>query len=265
MQSFFTIVYIKTNRLSDEQIAIGLLSNINGVPEFHFSNPKLSFALKTVNSNLLQPIKISLQRLKSDINKYINGEVSIPMFDQPYAKKLLEKLVFKKRGVLYFGDLITLDKDVAYEVLYHKYISKEFDRLAKNIKTKETFKKRFNRHITHKRYHSFLHKQWLSDNEYPLLSSPVQVDLLRQTSGFTVFKSIDFNLTESKIQQHIASFRMLIESLSLYSEEQGLSKGRYYLVYEAPKTEAKVLLVDKIVKVYSVFELVKMTEMADKI
>jgi hypothetical protein len=88
---------------------------------------------------------------------------------------------------------------------------------------------------------------------------------LRQNNGFTVFKSLDFNLTEATIQQHIATFRMVIESLSQYSTDNGLSKGRYYLVYESPNTEDKRHLVSKIKKVYHSFELVKISEMADKI
>ncbi|MFK8039515.1 MAG: hypothetical protein AB8B74_14575 [Crocinitomicaceae bacterium] len=265
MTSFFTIIYIKTNQLSDERIAVGLLANINGIPEFHYSNDKLNFALKAVNSNLLRPIKISLQRLKSDVNKYVNGETSVPMFDEPYSKKMLQKLVLKKRGVLYYGDLIEINKAVKYEVLYRKYISKVYVPLKHATKKKETFKRRFNQHISHKRYDSFVRKQWISDTDFPLLSAPVQVDLIRQTSGFTVFKSLDFSLSENKIQQHIATFRMLVESLSIYSQKNGLSKGRYYLVFESPKSESKMQLTIKVKSIYSAFELIKMSEIADKI
>lgn len=264
MTAFFTIIYIKTNRLSDEKIAIGLLVNQNGLPEFHYSDQKLSFALKSVNTKLVRPIKRSLQLLQTDVNKYVNGETSIPMFDEPYAKKILSKLTFKKRGLLYFGDLLSLEKEIPYAVLYQKYIGQDFKQLKRKNAT-QGFKKNFNQYVSHKRFDSFTRKKWLNTNDFPLLSVPIQVDLFRKTNGFTVFKVIDFKHTERTIQQNIALFRMLVESLSTYSAENGLSKGRYYLVYDSPKIEAKLALVNKIKGTYKSFELIRMSEMMDKI
>ncbi len=265
MSSFFTIIYIKTNRLSDEKIAIGLLANINDLPEFHFSDYKLNFALKSVNSNVSRSIRKSLKRLTNDVNKYINGETTIPMFDEPYAKRLLEKLVLKKRGILFYGELFKLEKSIVYQKLFKKYISKNFAPSESSHYQILSFKKRFNQHITHQRFDSFFKKKWLNDNEFPLLSSPLQVDLFRQKSGFTVFKALDFSHTEVTIQRHIAIFRMVVESLSKYSSENGLSKGRYYLVYDTPKTIPKRELVFKVKSVYKEFELIQMSEMLDKI
>ena len=265
MPSFFTIIYIKTNRLSDEKIAVGILANINELPEFHFSEYKLSFALKPLNQSLSRSIKKSLQLLANDVNQYVNGETSIPMFDEPYAKKLLKKLTQKKRGLLLFGDLIELERPISYKTLFEKYISKDF-RPKKTYSTeKNSFKKRFNQYIAHKRFDSFSRKTWVSDEHFPLLSVPVQVDLIRQKNGFTVFKAVDFNLTQNTIQQHIATFRMLIEGLSQYSSENGLSKGRYYLVYESTSSAEKNDLIAKVKSVYKGFELIQMSEMIDKI
>jgi len=267
MESFFIIIYAKTNRLSDERVAIGLLSNINSLPEFHYSDYKLAFALKQFKPEMARSIKRSLQLLKKDVNQYINGETSIPMFDQPYAIKVLEKLTLKKRGLLYFSDIHELLKPIEFKTLYEKYVYSDWKYADKYNVTKRavTFKSRFKQHIAHKRFKSFEVKKWIKDDEFPLLSVPVQVDLFRQKNGFTVFKAIDFELTENTVQQHIATFRMLIESLSEYSKLNGLSKGRYYLVYENPKSDRKQALIKKVKDKYSLFELIKLSEMADKI
>ena len=266
MSTYFTIIYVKTNRFSNEQIAIGLLANINDLPEFHFSDAKLNFALKNFNSNLTRAIKKSLNLLASDVNKFVNGELSIPMFEGPYEKKILEKLTMKKRGLLYYGDLQYLTGEVSYSVLFEKYIAKEWKSVNVNkTNNNQTFKKRFNLYVSQKRFNSFSKKIWLTDDEYPLLSVPVQVDLIRQKNGFTVFKAIDFRHSESTILQHIATFRLLIESLTAYSNSNGLSKGRYYLVYESPKETSKIKLLSKMKSVYKRFEMIKISEMADKI
>jgi hypothetical protein len=266
MSAFFTIIYIKPNRLSHEKIAIGMLANSNGLPEFHYADYKLSFALKQLKTDQSRAIRKSLQLLENDVNKYINGETSVPMFDEPYAKKILSKLALKKRGILIYSDLISIEKPITFAQLFAKYISKEgYQTALKQTASRDSIKKRFNNHIAHRRYQSFEAKKWLNDTEFPLLAAPVQVDLFRRSKGLTVFKVIDFNLTEKTVQQHIATFRMLVESLNLYALNNGLSKGRYYLVYETPKSEGKLELVNKIKKVYTRFELIKMSEMADKI
>ncbi|MFK8046092.1 MAG: hypothetical protein AB8B72_11400 [Crocinitomicaceae bacterium] len=267
MDSFFTIIYIKTNRLSDERIAVGLLSNDNGLPEFRFSEHKLNFALKQFKPEMTRSIKRSLHLLAKDVNQYVNGETTIPMFDQPYAKKVLEKLVLKKRGLLYFSELFEILKPIEFKTLYEKYVFSDWKRSTeqKGKAGLVSFKSRFNQYVGHRRFQSFELKKWIKDDEFPLLSVPVQVDLFRQKNGFTIFKAIDFQLTENTVQQHIATYRMLIESLSAYSNMKGLSKGRYYLVYENPKSQRKQQFVQKVKANYKLFELIKMSEMADKI
>lgn len=266
MASYFTIIYVKTNRFSDEKVAVGLLANINDLPEFHYSDVKLNFALKYVKTDLSKAIKRSLSLLVADVNQFVNGETSIPMFEAPYARKLLEKLTLKKRGILYYGELQELQNQIDYKVLFQKYIAVDWaTQHARKSALHQTFKKRFSQHVLHRRFSSFSHKVILKDDEFPLISVPLQVDLLRQKNGFTLFKSIDFQQSERLIQQQIASFRLVIESLTAYSVEKGLSKGRYYLVYESPKEQSKSNLVLKIKSVHKGFELIRMSEMADKI
>ena len=96
MTNFFTLIYIRTNRFSDEKFCVGVLANIEGIPYFGFSQRKLIVALGYVNKNLIKAIKRSFGLLENDVNKIIRGEEALSLFDLPYTKHILEKLKINK-------------------------------------------------------------------------------------------------------------------------------------------------------------------------
>jgi hypothetical protein len=120
MPNFFILIYIKPNRLSDEQICVGVLANINEVPFFYSSNTKLNFALNYVGADMRKSIKRSFRLLDDDVEYVKAGAVSL--FDKPYTKKLLDKLSLKKRGVIQFTDVFESDKDLDFDKLVGKYV-----------------------------------------------------------------------------------------------------------------------------------------------
>ncbi len=265
MNYFFTILYIKTNRLSEEKIAIGLLANFDGIPYFGFSSGKLNFALKSVNPDLSRSIKRSLQILQNDVNKIIKGEEVLSLFDQPYAKKILEKLTLKKRGLLIYSDLMFLESGIDFAKLYKRYVGDEWEIIEKTTVKKTSFKTSFHQYTSGKKFESFTRRKTLHPNQFPFIYNPVKVDLWRKTSYYTVFQCIDFNASSGSVQNSLTRFRSVIQSLTEDARRNGYGKGRYYLVYNTPKNPEKVALISKIKAESVSFELITMTEMMDKV
>ena len=262
---FFTILYIKTNRYSEEKIAIGLLANFSDIPYFGYSTSKLNFALKSINSKTGKAIKRSLGLLENDVNKIIKGETNLSLFDFPYAKQILSKLTLKKRGILVYSDLVTLEHAVDFSKLYEKYIGEAWD-LSKTQTVKIiSFKTEFHKYITNKKFDSFTKKANLSPSTYPYIYSNLKVDLLRKTNAFTIFHSLDFSASPSVIQRNLTQFRLIVRSLTENAKLNGLSKGRYYLIYKSPKEDEALAILNKIIAEDNDFELIKMSEMKDKI
>jgi len=262
---FFTILYIKTNRFSDEKIAVGLLANLDNVPYFGYSNYKVGIALKSISSDLTRAIKRSLSLLEKDVNMIIKGETSLSLFDKPYAEKLLKKLTLKKRGVLIYSDLIELKSPIAFNRLYKKYIGElwSFDTPSKpkNI----GFKNTFHQFTLDKKFNDFSRKKVLSPDEYSMIYSPIKVDLWRKTNYYTVFHAIDFQKSLSGIQSTLVQFKLIVEGLMEDSRLNGMSKGRYYLVYQNPKHPKVLEIIQRIKKDNFNFELIKLSEVKDKV
>ncbi len=264
MTHFFTLLYIKTNRLSDEKICIGLLANFDGVPYFGYSTNKLNMALKFINNQLSKSIKRSLNLLEQDVNKFIKGEEPLSLFDMPYSKKILDKLVLKKRGVVQYSNLIELTKPIQFEKLYKKYVADDWAlSQSKNKKNEQPFKKRFFEFVNHKKFNGFDKKYKLTQDKFPTLISPLTIDLIKRDKSYVAFKSIDLKASPATIQRQITQFKTIINALNQKALADGLSKGRYYLVYE--QNSEKKELIYKIQTNESLFECIKLSEMRDKV
>ena len=74
---------------------------------------------------------------------------------------------------------------------------------------------------------------------------------------------INITASPSIVQRTITNFMNIINALNYKALSEGLSKGRYYLVYD-DQVSCKDM-VDKINKSNYQFELIKLSEMRDKI
>lgn len=262
MTNFFTLIYIKTNRFSDEKFCVGVLANINGVPYFGFSQAKLNVALGYVNKNLIKAIKRSFGLLENDVNKIIRGEEALSLFDLPYTKRILEKLTMKKRGVVQYSDLFEVKREPNFEKLYSKFVGEPWQlEKVKSKKESVTLKKRFHTFVSSKNYLSYSPKYKLLPSEYPLILKPFIVDLIKKDTHYTVYQTIDFSLSITTIQTTLNKFRLLRQSITQKTEEDNLKAPVFYLVYESQSDKIKQDLIAKVKLSSNQFKLIKMTEL----
>ena len=260
--TFFTIIYIKTNRFSNEQIAVGLLANIGGIPHFEVSDKKLNFALKSCSADLRKAVKKGFRFMDLDVNKIKRGEASLSLFDPPYARKLLKALSHKKRGIVQFSDLIDLEKEVSFERLFEKFVGMPNSSIKSS--NKSTFKARFRDYIDSSRFSAFEYNYKLVANSYPFVYRDMTIDLCRKTNYFTVFHTVDFSRSIQTIQSHISRFRLIVQSLQQVSREEGLGTGRYYMVYESTSAREKIDLIQAIRAEKNMgYQIIRMSEMKD--
>ncbi len=267
MDGFFTLIYVVPNRFSDEKISVGILANINGIPHFAFSDRKLSFGLSSFSPELKTAVKKSFRLMDFDVNKIRRGEEALSLFDPPYSKKLLKELTYKKRGVIQYSDLFELHnkKEIAFDKLYKKFIG-EVNKPMKEKTKKVNFKARFKEYTKGKKFESFEANFKLEANQYPFIYRDMTVDLCRKTNFYTVFYTIDFSKSIQTIQRNISRFRMIVQSLQQQSLREGLSSGRYYMVYESTSSRSKLALVNAIKSESNLgYEIIRITEMKDKI
>lgn len=268
MESFFTLLYLVPNRFSEEKIVVGILANIGGIPHFAYSDKKLNFGLASFGLELKAAIKKSFRLMDFDVNKIRRGEESLSLFDAPFSRKLLKELSHKKRGVIQYSDLFELHINriqIDFEKLYEKFVGESLI-VRTQKKKKVNFRTRFKEYTKHKKFVDFEKNYKLKANNYPFIYNDMTVDLLRKSTYYTVFYTLDFSLSLQSIQNNISKFRMIVQSLQQQSDIEGLSAGRYYLVYESTTVRSKLDLLNAIREERnSGYELIRMTEMKDKV
>lgn len=265
MSHFFTLIYIVPNRFSAEQITVGILANLDGIPHFASSERKLNFALTGFSSELKSRIKKGFRYMNLDVNKIKRGEEALSLFDPPYSKRLLKELSYKKRGVVQYSDVFELSDSVEFKKLYRKFIGEDYEPLAAKKKA-PNFKARFKEYITGKKFADFDYNFKLKANDYPFIYKDMTVDLCRKSNYYTVFYTIDFSKSIQTIQTNISRFRMIVHSLQQVSEAEGLSSGRYYMVYESTSARSKLSLIEAIKSEKNMgYKMIRMTEMKDKV
>lgn len=271
MNSFFTLIYIVPSRFSGEKIAVGILANIHGIPHFGLSDRKLSFALTGCSVELKAAIRRGFRFMEFDVNKIKRGEEALSLFDPPYAKKCLKELAEKKRGIVHYSDLFEVDlsttaKGDAFEKLYKKFMGEPYR--AKSVKQKEpNFKARFKSYISsNRKFADFEYNYKLQANSFPFIYKDMTVDLCRKSNYYTLFYTIDFSKSIQTIQGNISKFRTIVQSLQQVSTIEGLSAGRYYMVYESTSSSSKLALINAIKGEKNTgYDIIRMTEILDKI
>lgn len=265
MSQFFTLIYIVPNRFSEEQITVGLLANLDGIPHFAASERKLNFALSGFSSELKSRIKKGFRYMDLDVNKIKRGEEALSLFDPPYSKRLLKELAHKKRGVVRYSDVFELNGPVEFKKLYRKFIGEDYEPTTSKKKA-PNFKARFKEYIAGKKFADFDYNFKLKANDYPFIYKDMTVDLCRKSNYYTVFYTIDFSKSIQTIQTNISRFRMIVQSLQQVSASEGLSSGRYYMVYESTSARSKLALINAIKSEKNLgYKIIRMTEMKDKV
>lgn len=263
--TFFVLIYIKTNRFSDEKWCIGVLANFNGIPYFGYSSNKLTQALKYIDNKKHSAIRKSFKWLENEVNKYVKGEEVLPLFDEPYSKKVLERLTLKKRGMVTVSDLYPLESNIDFSLLYKKYVGEKWEIQSHSKAQTLSFRKRFNQFIADNKFNKFYKKYTLKPQDYPDLISSIKVDLLKAENSFTTFQMIDFSQSDLSIQRQMNQYKFIIQNLNQKAKELGLGIGRYYMVYENQKSPKKREVIHQLRQKTLPFELVLMSEMKDKV
>ncbi len=272
MKSYYTLISIVPNRFSEERICVGFLINLDGIPYFAVSDRKLNFAIHSFSNSLKSAIKKGFFYMDHDVNKIRRGEATLSLFDPPYAKRLLKELAHKKRGVVQYSDVEEFDfdrskqsADAIFVALYEKFMGEPY--VEKELKKKVlNFKSRVKAYISNRKFEDFDYNFKLSAESYPFIYKDIRVDLCRKTNYFTVFYSVDFSASLQTIQAKISQFRLIVQSLQQVSVNEGLSSGRYYVLYESTTVRDKMDLINRLKSEQNLgFKLIRLSEMLDKI
>ena len=261
MRTYFSLIYLKPNRYSEERIAIGMLGSLDGVPFFYLNDKKLSFGLKMIDKPLHALIRKSFKLLDFDVNKYRNGMESLPLFDEVVSLKYLKELSRNKRGKIIYGEPLEFEKALALKQLVKKYLGLSIEAVNKPKYINPLFVLSESKSLR-----SFEVKKKLDSEEFPQLISNAKIDLLRTESYFTSFHFIDLNKKSNTLRTEINRYISTINALVEFAKDNSMGKGRHYFVYEKKSATGKNELLKKIKsRGKGYFEVISLKEVNDKV
>src|SRR5690554_5013364 len=100
MESYYSILYYKTNVLTDERISIGLLAGGGEGPFMYISNARMNLLKKVIHPNTFLSVRRHLNALLSKVEYHRNESAGILLFDPVFSVEQMEILAQKTKNAI---------------------------------------------------------------------------------------------------------------------------------------------------------------------
>lgn len=226
MESFYSIIYLKPNALSDEHLAVGLFTGGGEGPFLFLSESRMRLYKLITRKITYLAIQRLLNGLKQKVDGYRGNHAELRIFDPLYSKEELMKLKKMSKGTVVFSEPTVINEWLNQEV--HDQLVQQFLREQK----KKVLPKRSAFHLFWKRYVNQpdfdAYTRFATTKELKQEAEVhISVDLYHAEKR-EVVKAIDFDLKPMTVEKKCYEFNLL----SLIFTEHTL-----ICVFPSPKTK----------------------------
>ncbi len=256
MKSILSIIYLQTNTLSNEKIAVGLLAISDNEIFLELSEDKIKFGSKLTNSDIIKHLELSFGLIKNKVNLINDEKKSHKLLNDTnlFTKEYINYLNKYSKGFLQFDSPKSyagnIDKFVFID-LFQKFIGKwneEKKNLTKQVQFHTIIKKQLNNPVFKEKTDI---DYILKPNNIKGLLKPHDVTLISKNGSILAAKAIDFNNSEEVITKHTYELEIIANCLNNFGKET-ISKshiGDYYLLFNTPpKNSQQEKLLNDIIK-----------------
>lgn len=237
MKPFYSVLYIKSESISEEKIAVGMFLNAEKKPIFDYSEDKLRIAAKIVESDAVNSVEKVLKNIKKKVSSYSKDKKQTEAFNiEPFTSTYFEYLSRYSNNLLIYskpsenmGDFENDD----FKSLFRLLIDKNYGVIEeKPISFKEKAEKRLKASKVSERLDI---KYRVPKNRVKSILSNKEVDYIGVNdsiySGNVIDTETDHYVIESKVYQ----LRALIDGLMDLAHSLHLkNEGHHILYYNEP-------------------------------
>lgn len=207
MESFYTVIYLKPNALTDEHLAIGLFTGGGEGPYLFLSEPRMKLYKEITRKNTFLAIQRLLRGLKNEVDKYRGNQAELRLFDPLYSKEELLKLKKMSKGTVLFSEPTVINEWMNEEI--HDQLVQQFLGQQK----KKALPKRSAFHLMWKRYanqpHFDAYTRFATTKELKQgVEVAISVDLYHAKKR-EVVKAIDFDLKSISVEKKCYELNLL--------------------------------------------------------
>ncbi len=241
MKSLISIIYLQTNSVSGEKIAVGLLAISEELILFNYSEHKLKIASKFSNLDILKHAEISFSLIKNKIAE-INAESKSHFLlnnESLFTKEYISYLNKYSNGLMQFDMPKSYSGKIdskIFKSLFQQFVGIWEEKIPvtdKHIQFTTVIKKQLNKPV-------FIDKVDIDYTLNPLkikgLLKPQDVTLISKNGSILAAQAIDFCTSEEVITKHTYELEIIINCLEKtgYNKIGKKHKGSYYLLFNKP-------------------------------
>ena len=265
MKTQYSIIYIKTNSLTAEKLAVGLIAFTKDKIWFDYEQSKIDFVEKL---HLSLNVKIHLTNSFKGMKSYIQELNSKDKVDSPGL--FVHKTVFLEdtyaaylnkysSGIIHFGEPLPIAASIdnkLFNSLLDKFIGKK---TVKEVK-KNTFHQDFKKKLFAADLKSKVDIDFkITPNKIEGIYSDTQVRMIGKNGLVTAIQDIDFTNSLETLGNQLNQWEVLTNALNKLSINKNWSNtGEYTIVFNKPeKKSTQEKLLNKIQKQVKGFKLLE--------
>jgi hypothetical protein len=212
MEAFYSLIYIKTNVLTDEYFAVGVFAGGGEGPFFYVSEARLRWYKDIVHRNTFLATRRQLIGLKQRLDKYRQTETGLLLFDPEFSSARFEELHKKSKGIIQYS-LPTTVNDWMTERLFHQLIHQ----FLAESKRPSLHRSSFFLQWANYRKKLDAGQQMINIPLSELTGRPqalnITVDQVDKTAN-EVYKGINFDLKQHSLGKHLYELSLLQQELN---------------------------------------------------
>lgn len=225
MESFYSIIYYKTNTVTDEYLAIGLFCGGGEGPFFYLSDRRLKLLRDVLNRNKFIAIKKHLKAFQQKVNQYRESQTDLVLFDPNYSKEEFIQLKRKLKGSINYGEPTVINEWIN-ESFFNKLVDKFLGEQIIKKPKRRAFYLRWNATYSASQFDEFQKDVRLNELN-PDTALTFKLDLVEKTRK-EIFKGLDFDSSERNVRLKINELEIVKSLLFDY---------QIAIVYPKPRTK----------------------------
>ncbi|RTL58388.1 MAG: hypothetical protein EKK37_08610 [Sphingobacteriales bacterium] len=242
MKSYISILYIQTNSLAAEKVAIGLLAFNDKFVHFHVSQNKLKVVNKLASLEAVKHAELTFDLIQNKIDETIKSNKNNSLFIQKsiFNIEYIKYLNKYSKGLIQFSEPKSIASSIdkkTFKELFKQFIGEWGEDGEKKSTPKHsiisTVNKQLKKEVFKKK--ADIHYQ-LKPEKIEGIYSPCEVTLIAKNGALLVGQVIDFNTHEETISKHLYEYEVLTIALKEFSKKylNSTGKGSYIIIAEEP-------------------------------
>ena len=238
MKPYYSVLYLKSESVSDEKIAVGMFLDTDRKPLFNYSEEKLKAASKIIDSEAVDSVERLLKNVKKKVDSLSKDKNQKEAFDvDPFTKSYFDYLNrYSNNLILYskpaenIGDFKLEDFDSLFKLLVDNNYGSE-------VKETRTFRKKVEETLRASRVSERLDiKYRVPKNRVKSILRSHEVDYIGANGKIYSGNVIDTSTDHYTIENKVYQVRALIDGLIELSDHFGLVKeGHHVVFFNEPK------------------------------